>query len=40
VAPESTYVGDVVFDVPPALRTASLSGTLRESRTERKLTLH
>ena len=36
----STYVGDVVFDVPPTVRTATLTGTLRESRTERTLTLH
>ena len=40
VAGESTYVGDVVFDVPPTVRTATLTGMLRESRTERKLTLH
>jgi len=40
VAPESTYVGDVVFGVPPTVRTATLSAELREARTERKLTLH
>ena len=40
VAGASTYLGDVVFDVPPTVRTATLSATLRDTRTERKLTLH
>jgi hypothetical protein len=40
VAPESTYVGDVVFDVPPGIRTATLKASLRAAGTERQLTLY
>jgi hypothetical protein len=40
VAPGSTYVGDVVFEAPPEVRTATLSAALKQARTERKLTLH
>jgi hypothetical protein len=40
VAPASTYVGDVVFDVPPGIRTATLRASLRTAETEQHLTLH
>jgi hypothetical protein len=39
VAPQSTYVGDIVFEVPPGVRTAVLTAALKEARTERTLTL-
>jgi len=35
----STYVGDIVFDVPPALTKATLRTTLREAVKEQELTL-
>jgi hypothetical protein len=40
VAPQSTYVGDVVFELPAEAGTAVLTATLRSAHTEQKLTLH
>jgi hypothetical protein len=39
VEPGSTYVGDVVFDVPPQVTTATLRATLRDSQQEWELRL-
>jgi hypothetical protein len=39
VSPDSTYVGDVTFDVPPDIATATLQSTLRDARTQQTLTL-
>lgn len=40
VAAESTYVGDVVFEAPPATRTATLRASLNDAQTEQTLTLY
>jgi hypothetical protein len=40
VAPQSTYVGDVVFELPPDVRTAVLMATLRGAHSEQTLNLH
>ena len=40
VAPESTYVGDIVFEVPPTVKTASLISSLRHVKSEMPLRLH
>ena len=39
VEPGSTYVGDIVFDVPPSLTKATLKATLRDMSREQELTL-
>ena len=39
VEPGSTYIGDVVFDVPPKVTTATLRATLRERQKEQELML-
>ena len=39
VEPGSTYIGDIVFDVPPSLAKATLRATLRETVKEQELTL-
>ena len=39
VEPGSTYVGDVVFDVPPQIAKATLRATLRDKQKELELTL-
>ena len=40
IAPQSTYVGDIVFELPPDAKTAVLTATLRKGQAEQKLTLH
>jgi hypothetical protein len=40
VAGSSTYVGDLVFEVPPGERTAVLTAALGQARSEHPLTLH
>jgi hypothetical protein len=39
VNPGATYVGDIVFDVPPQIRTATLRATLGSREKEQELTL-
>ena len=38
VEPGSTYVGDIVFDVPPQVAKATLRATLRDKQKEQELT--
>lgn len=40
VAPESTYVGDILFEVPPEVRKATLTASVGEMRVEREITLY